>query len=164
MIDETHDCARRSWVDSANGHPEFPLQNLPFGVFSPRGGSDQSPRGGIAIGDQILDLRAALGAGLFSGEAERAAAAASETTLNKLMALGAAPRRDLRKQIFSLLDANGAGRAKAELLADRLLHRAADCWLHLPAAIGNFTDFFAGIHHAANGGGPPRPHQPAVSD
>src|SRR4051794_3037441 len=135
MIDETHDRARRSWVDSANGHPEFPLQNLPFGVFSPRSaGSDESPRGGVAIGDMILDLREALGAGLFSGEAERAAAAASETTLNALMALGAAPRRELRKQVFSLLDAAGAGRGKAETLAGRLLHRAADCWLHLPAS------------------------------
>src|SRR3954447_19948680 len=91
MIDETHDRARRSWVDSANGHPEFPLQNLPFGIFSPRSGGadesppDKSPRGGVAIGDMILDLRAALGAGLFSGEAQRAANAASESTLNSLM-------------------------------------------------------------------------------
>ena len=107
MIDETHDRARRSWVDSANGHPEFPLQNLPFGVFSPRGGPDESPRGGVAIGDMIFDLRAALGAGLFSGEAERAAEAASGGTLNPLMALGPEPRRVLRRQVFSLLDADG---------------------------------------------------------
>ena len=160
MIDETHDRARRSWVASANGHPEFPLQNLPLGVFSPRGGSDETPRGGVAIGDRILDLREALGAGLFSGEAERAAEAASGGTLNPLMALGAASRRELRKQIFSLLGADGPGRAKAEPLADRLLHRAADCWLHLPAAIGNFTDFFAGIHHAANGGRRRDPNNP----
>ena len=56
MIDETHDRARQSWVASANGHAEFPLQNLPFGVFSPAGGA---PRGGIAIGDDILDVAAA---------------------------------------------------------------------------------------------------------
>src|SRR3954447_6924539 len=99
MIDETHDRARRSWVASANGHAEFPLQNLPFGVFSPRGGSDETPRGGGAIGDRILDLREALGAGLFSGEAGRAAEAASGGTLNPLMALGAASRRGLRKQV-----------------------------------------------------------------
>ena len=108
----------------------------------------------------ILDLRAALGAGLFSGEAERAAEAASESTLNPLMALGPAPRRALRQQVFALLDADGPGRARAEPLADRLLHRAADCWLHLPAAIGNFTDFFAGIHHAANGGRRRDPNNP----
>jgi fumarylacetoacetase len=160
MIGETHDRARRSWVDSANNHPEFPLQNLPFGIFSPRGGSDESPRGGIAIGDSILDLRAALGAGMFSGEAERAAEAASGAALNPLMALGPEYRRALRRQVFALLDADGPGRDKAEKLADRLLHRAAECWLHLPAAIGNFTDFFAGIHHAANGGRRRDPNNP----
>ena len=160
MIDETHDRARRSWVDSANGHPEFPLQNLPFGVFSPRGGPDESPRGGVAIGDMILDLRAALGAGLFSGEAERAAEAASGAHAEPADGARPAPRRALRKQVFALLDADGAGRARAEPLADRLLHRAADCWLHLPAAIGNFTDFFAGIHHAANGGRRRDPNNP----
>ncbi|MGE0258918.1 MAG: fumarylacetoacetate hydrolase family protein, partial [Alphaproteobacteria bacterium] len=160
MIDETHDRTRRSWVESANGHPEFPLQNLPLGVFSPRGGSDETPRGGVAIGDMIFDLRAALGAGLFSGEAERAAAAASGTILNPLMALGPEPRRALRRQVFALLDADGPGRARAEPLAERLLHRAADCWPQLPAAIGNFTDFFAGIHHAANGGRRRDPNNP----
>ncbi|HEX2151572.1 MAG TPA: fumarylacetoacetase, partial [Stellaceae bacterium] len=132
MIDETHDRARRSWVDSADGHPEFPLQNLPFGIFSPRGGGsdasprDESPRGGVAIGDRILNLGAALEAGLFSGEAARAAEAASGASLNPLMALGPEPRRALRRQVFSLLDADGPGRGKAERLADRLLHRAAE--------------------------------------
>jgi fumarylacetoacetase len=160
MIDETHDRARRSWVEGADGHSEFPIQNLPFGVFGPLRGPDESPRGGVAIGDMIFDLRAALGAGLFSGEAERAAAAAAEGMLNPLMTLGPEPRRALRRQIFSLLAADGPGRAKAEPLAGRLLHRAADCRLHLPAAIGNFTDFFAGIHHAANGGRRRDPNNP----
>ena len=71
-IDETHDPRRASWVASAQGHTEFPIQNLPFGVFSPAGGV---ARGGVAIGDQILDLQAGLEAGLFSGEAAVAAEA-----------------------------------------------------------------------------------------
>ena len=54
-LDETHDPARTSWVASANGHPDFPIQNLPLGVFSPEGGE---PRIGAAIGDMILDLGA----------------------------------------------------------------------------------------------------------
>src|ERR1044071_5870351 len=110
MIDETHDRARQSWVASANGHAEFPLQNLPFGVFSPPGNTvpDAQPRGGIAIGDQIFDLRAAYQAGLFSGLGAIAAAAASGSSLNPLMALGAAPRRVLRQQVFALLAADGA--------------------------------------------------------
>ncbi|HEX6012108.1 MAG TPA: hypothetical protein VFY87_09980, partial [Geminicoccaceae bacterium] len=65
-LDTTHDPGRQSWVASANGHPDFPIQNLPLGVFAPSGGR---PRGGIAIGDEILDLAAALEAGLLAGEA-----------------------------------------------------------------------------------------------
>ncbi len=162
MINETHDRARQSWVASANGHAEFPLQNLPFGVFSPPGSTapDARPRGGIAIGDQIFDLRAAHEAGLFSGQAASAAEASAGASLNPLMAMGAAPRRALRREVFALLAADGAGRAKAEPFADRLLYRSGDCWLHLPATIGNFTDFFAGIHHATNGGRRRDPNNP----
>src|SRR5690349_12595568 len=128
MIDETHDAARKSWVASANGHAEFPLQNLPFGVFSPPGriGPAAAPRGGVAIGDMIFDLRAAHEAGLFTGEAATAAEAASGGTLNRMMGLGPGPRRALRQQVFALLDADGAGRGKAEPLADKLLHRASN--------------------------------------
>ena len=162
MIDETHDAARRSWVASADGHREFPLQNLPFGVFSPPGNAvgGGGPRGGVAIGDMIFDLRAAADAGLFSGEAERAAQAASGPVLNPLMALGAGPRRALRRQLFALLAADGDGRARDAALAARLLHPAGACSLHLPAQIGNFTDFFAGIHHARNGGRRRDPNNP----
>jgi fumarylacetoacetase len=75
-IDETHDASRRSWIASADGHAIFPLQNLPFGIFSPAGGT---PRGGVAIGDDIFDLGAAVAAGLFEGGAKAAAAAAATT-------------------------------------------------------------------------------------
>ena len=85
-LDHTHDPSLRSWVQSANSHPDFPIQNLPLGIFSPPGGA---PRGGVAIGDQVLDLPAALAAGLFAGEAARAAGAASAKTLNSFFALGA---------------------------------------------------------------------------
>jgi fumarylacetoacetase len=158
MIDQTHDAACKSWVPSADGHGEFPLQNLPLGVFSPPGSTvpDARPRGGVAIGDMIFDLRAALDAGLFSGEAAMAAEAASAPSLNPLMALGTGPRQELRRQVFALLAAGG----KAEPIADKVLHRASECWLHLPATIGNFTDFFAGIHHARNGGMRRDPNNP----
>ena len=88
-LNETHEPGLRSWVDSANvpGH-DFPIQNLPFGVFR-RAGSTQSFRGGVAIGDYILDLAAALDAGLFEGVAAQAALAAREPQLNTLMAKGA---------------------------------------------------------------------------
>src|SRR5947199_314566 len=74
VIDETHDARRESWVASARDHAEFPIQNLPLGVFSPAGGP---PRGGVAIGDAIFDLPAGLEAGLFSGEAARGAEASA---------------------------------------------------------------------------------------
>jgi fumarylacetoacetase len=153
MIDETHDPRRESWVASARGHAEFPIQNLPFGVFSPQGGA---PRGGVAIGDAIFDLRAGLDAGLFSGEAATAAQAAAGPALNPLMALGKSPRLALRKRLSALLSAESPDRAKV----DPLLRNAADCTLHLPATIGSFTDFFAGIHHARNGGMRRDPNNP----
>jgi fumarylacetoacetase len=148
-IDETHHPQRASWVASAQGHSEFPIQNLPLGIISVNGGA---PRGGVAIGDSIFDLQAALEAGLFSGAAELAARAASGATLNPLLALGAAPRNALRKRLSHLLAADSAERARVEKLAAKLLHDAAACTLHLPAAVGAFTDFFAGIQHAANAG------------
>ena len=92
MTDATHDTTRLSWVASANGHPEFPIQNLPFGVFSSHGGT---PRGGVAIGDCILDVGAALDARLFVGIARDAAEAATGPVLNPLLALPASARSAL---------------------------------------------------------------------
>ena len=157
VIDETHDPRRESWVASARGHAEFPIQNLPFGVFSLRGAA---PRGGAAIGEMIFDIRAGLEEGLFSGDAATAAEAAAGPALNPLMALGKRPRLALRQRLSALLSADNPDRAKIESLSTRLLHNTADCTLHLPAAIGSFTDFFAGIHHARNGGMRRDPNNP----
>src|SRR6516165_9596867 len=157
MIDETHDPRRESWVASARGHAEFPIQNLPFGIFSPAGGA---PRGGVAIGEMIFDLGAGLEVRLFTGDASRAAEAAAGAAVNPLVALGRGPRLALRKRLSALLSASGPERAKVEPRAERLLHSAADCSMHLPAAIGSYTDFFAGIHHARNGGMRRDPNNP----
>ena len=159
MIDETHSAARRSWVASANGHSDFPIQNLPLGVFAPPGGA---ARGGVAIGDEIFDLAAALEIGLFDGLAAQAAEAASGAMLNPLFALGSEARRALRRRISEILAADGRERARIEALRARLLHRAEDCRLELPAAIGDYTDFFAGIHHATNAGKLFRPDNPLL--
>jgi fumarylacetoacetase len=148
-LDETHDVRRDSWVESARQHPVFPLQNLPLGVFSPRGGG---PRGGVAIGEEILDLGAAIGRGLFDGEALRAAQAAAGPTLNDLLALGPGPRVALRRAVHAALASDTVRGRTARDCRDTLLHRAAECTMHLPARIGDYTDFYAGIHHAYNGG------------
>ncbi|MCO6418803.1 fumarylacetoacetase [Siccirubricoccus sp. KC 17139] len=152
-MDATHDPKLRSFVESANGHPDFPLQNLPLGVFAPPGGRK---RGGVAIGDKVLDLGAI--AALLQGEAERAAEAASGEVLNPLFALGAGPRRALRAALSRLLAADSA--QAAELRPH--LYDIAACTLHLPARIGDYTDFYAGIHHATNAGKLFRPDSPLL--
>jgi fumarylacetoacetase len=159
MIDTSHDPQRTSWVISANGHPEFPIQNLPFGIFSTSG---SKPRGGVAIGNAILDIAAALEAGLFSGVARDAAEAAAGPKLNPLLAMPADSRNTLRQRIFALLDSNAAERVRMQALGPRLLHNATDCALHLPAEVGDYTDFFAGIHHARKGGQISRPDNPLM--
>src|SRR4051794_33441693 len=151
-VDATHASGLRSWVSSAQGHPDFPIQNLPFGVFSPLAGA---PRGGVAIGDEILDLRALDGAGLLDGEAQAACHACAGPTLNPFLALGAEPRRAFRQALSALL-AEGAP-ARPELL-----QRAADCVLCMPAQVGDYTDFYVGIHHATNVGKLFRPDNPLL--
>jgi fumarylacetoacetase len=157
MTDHTHDAKRQSWVASANHHPGFPVQNLPFGVFAPQGAA---PRGGVAIGDAILEIPAALEAGLFDGAVQDAAEAAAGPTLNRFLDLGAGPRAALRERLFEILSDEATAAVRA--LAPRLLHQAADCTLHLPAAIGDYTDFYAGIQHAANVGQLIRPDTPLM--
>jgi len=147
-IDETHDLKRQSWVASANGHASFPIQNLPFGVFRLPG---EDARGGVAIGDDIFDLKRAVEAGLFAGTAEHAARAASGATLNAFMSLGRDERVELRRRLAALLATGAEGQA-AQKQGSALLHKASSCTLQLPASVGSYTDFFAGIHHAANAG------------
>jgi fumarylacetoacetase len=159
-LDETHDPKRQSWVTSANGHPDFPIQNLPVGIFSPPGHAER--RGGIAIGDVILDLAAAAEAELFAGAARDAAEATSLGSLNNLFALGETPRQALRIRLSDLLDAKGPDRKRVEEISRRLLHRAEDCVLHLPARVGDYTDFYVGIHHATNVGKIFRPDNPLL--
>jgi fumarylacetoacetase len=144
-IDETHDINRRSWVSSANSHPDFPIQNLPLGVFSPPAGP---ARVGVAIGEEILDLAAVADAGLLSPELQAMVQKATGSTLNALMALGKRARISLRRELSALLYADGPQRQSIEALVGRLLFPAAACTLHLPSAVGNYTDFFAGIYHA----------------
>ncbi len=150
-IDGTHDPKLRSWVDSANGHMDFPIQNLPYGLFSPK---DGAPRIGTAIGDMILDLTACAADGMFEPDASDAL---GEPLLNTLLALPLASRQALRKQISAVLSDD----AQRDRLADKL-HRAADCTLHVPARIGDYTDFYVGIHHANNVGRQFRPDNPLL--
>ena len=149
----------RSWISSANGHADFPLQNLPLGVFS-RGNSPR--RGGVAIGDSIFDLRAALAAGFFNGAARDAAEAASRDQLNDFFALGAHGRQALRSELLHLLDEHSPQRARLQASAESLLHPMHECQMHMPARVGDYTDFYVGIHHATNVGKLFRPDNPLL--
>jgi len=154
-IDETHDPRRLSWAVSANDHAEFPIQNLPLGVFSRPG---EAARGGIAIGEHVLDLAALARTGLLAGEAQAAAEAAGAPALNALLALGAGPRRALRRAVSALLAHGASERARVE----PLLVPMAEADLHLPAHVGDYTDFYVGIHHATTIGSLLRPDNPLL--
>jgi fumarylacetoacetase len=157
-LNRTHDPQATSWLASAqDAGSDFPIQNLPFGVFR-RAGRNEAWRGGVAIGDQVLDLSAATGKGVFAGLAATAAAACGGDALNPLMALGPTAWHALREALFDGLHA-GAGSAVREVLSSCLVPQAA-AEMSLPARIGNYTDFYTSIHHARNVGRVVRPDDP----
>ncbi len=155
VLDETHDPAVTSWVQSANGHDEFPIQNLPFGIFSRNG---EPPRGGVAIGDVILDLSALADSELVEGVVAIAIHGAATPRLNAFLAMGSGPRRAVRKWIF---DALRSGSVLEEAIRP-LLRKSDECSLHVPVTIGDYTDFYTGIHHAENVGRLLRPDAPLL--
>ncbi|MGO3029273.1 fumarylacetoacetase [Pseudomonas helleri] len=155
----TQSTLTRSWIASANGHSDFPLQNLPLGVFSVQG---SAPRSGVAIGEHIFDLEAALAAGLFEGAAKVAVEASLGGALNAYFALGKSARVALRERLLELLSEGSTLRGKIEAQGAKLLPLASDCELHLPAKIGDYTDFYVGIEHAKNVGKLFRPDNPLL--
>jgi fumarylacetoacetase len=155
-LDRTHDPDARSWVESANraGAP-FPIQNLPFGVVRRRGGEG---RIGVAIGDEVLDLEALASGGLLDSIPEAVREAIRAPRLNALMALGRPAGLLLRQRLFDvLLDGSiDAAPARSALVP------SAEAVPELPAAVGDYTDFYASIHHATNVGRMFRPDQPLL--
>lgn len=133
----------KSWVESANAATtDFPLNNLPCGVFST---GDEQPRCGVAIGDFILDISAL--------EAEGLLKLADEPLFdvpfwNELMEAGPEVWADLRAQVTAML---AAGASKRWIIEDHLVP-LADATLHMPFLISEYTDFYAGRHHATNVG------------
>ena len=148
MLDDTHDPALSSWVESAAGHPEFPIQNLPYCIWRPAGSSAQ-PRIGIGIGDFVLDLAGLGEAVSVAPEAQEAwSAATSGTTLNALMALAPADWRALRRWLVAVLRLENA--AQGQRLRHLLTPHGA-CTFSVPATVGDFTDFYASLAHVLNG-------------
>ena len=158
-LDETHDPKRRSWLEAANAPgADFPLQNLPFCVFRRRG-TTETPRGGVGIGDAILDVAAAARAGLLTGEAAAAALAAGDQSLNRLMAMGKLAWLALRRALSRLLGAESHAQRGA---VEPHLLPIASAELLVPAEIGDFTDFYTSIYHATNVGRLLRPDNPLL--
>ena len=149
--------AMKSWVESANeSETDFPLQNLPLGVFRYR----EQARIGVAIGDQILDLRACGQAGLLTELPPAAITACSQESLNGLMALGPVIWSALRMRLTALLaesaDLETQSRVKSTLIAMGVVE------MQLPAQIGDYTDFYASIDHATRVGKLFRPDSPLL--
>ena len=157
-LNETHDPAVASWVESANvAGTDFPLQNLPFGAFR-RSGSSEPFRGGVAVGDEVLDFAGAHAAGAFDGLAARAAFAASQPTLNAFLGLGREAWSALR---LALSRALRQGSTLEATLRGCLVPQTAVEYA-VPATIGDYTDFYTSIHHATNIGRLFRPDNPLL--
>jgi fumarylacetoacetase len=157
-LNDTHDPALTSWVDSANrADADFPIQNLPFAVFRRRG-TQEAFRAGVAIGDQIVDLHALRTLRVITGTASDALEAADGPTLNRFMAAGASTWTTLRAALVGLLRSGSSHRATVEptLVPQAIAEHA------LPATIGDYTDFYASVHHATAVGRLFRPDNPLL--
>ena len=142
-IDATHNPKLTSWVESANdAKSDFPIQNLPFGIFREKG-SKAEPRGGVAIGNQIFDLAAL---GMKTGP-----------TLNVLAGAGRPAWSALRKLLSETLSNPKHAKKFAKALVPM---KKAE--LFLPVAVGDYSDFYTGIYHAENAGRMFRPDNPLL--
>jgi len=155
MLNETHDPSLQSWVAAAN-EPDaaFPIQNLPFAVLK-RVAREEPYRAAVAIGDQALDLQALRNVAIAPSSALDAC---QQPTLNRFMGLGRQARSDLRSDLSRLLAVGSAHREQLE----PCLIPLAEVEYALPAAVGDYTDFYTSIHHAINIGRLFRPDNPLL--
>ena len=137
-----------SWVAGADGHVEFPIQNMPMGVFS-HDPSGRGPRIGVAIGDMVVDLRSLLECGIL--DSYEHAAVFGETTLNSFMSRPRSEWTTVRTTLTALLSANADASVRA-VVQDKCLVPRSEVRMHLPAAIGDYTDFYSSREHATNVG------------
>ena len=160
-MNETHDPALTSWIESANSpDTDFPIQNLPFGVFSRRGEVER--RIGVAIGDKIVDVAESLSANLWSGEARDVARWCDRPTLNELMQAPKDSLSKFRARLSELLVGTPGDEGAINPLPPGALVQMSDAKMHPPAEIGNYTDFYASIYHATNVGKLFRPEAPLL--
>lgn len=160
MNDFTHAPTLRSWVESANIEgADFPIQNLPYGRFR-RAGADEPWRIGVAIGDQIVDLKQAAERGQWDDTVRALLEPMAAGDLNRFMALDAATRRILRAALSKAL---GEGSEQQAQLQPCLLPQART-EMSVPCSIGDYTDFYTSIHHATTVGKLFRPDNPLLAN
>jgi len=158
VINETHNVALSSWVESANlAGCDFSIQNLPFAIFR-RKHSAECFRGGVAIGEQVVDLKALSESGLFSGLAQQGALACSQSSLNEFMSMGKDTWSALR---LSLSRALRTGSEVQQPLRECLISQS-EVEYSMPCHIGDYTDFYTSIHHATSVGKLFRPDNPLL--
>ncbi|MEO6017403.1 MAG: fumarylacetoacetase [Polaromonas sp.] len=158
----THSAFAKSWVASANAEGcDFPIQNLPFAVFR-RTGSDEAFRGGVAIGDQVIDLAQVAATDCLDGLARAAAQACAQPALNDFFTMGPKAWKALRHGLFELLEKAFYG-AKVDALRECLIPQE-DVEFSVPARIGDYTDFYTSLDHAMNIGVMMRPDDPITSN
>lgn len=159
MTNRTHDPSLRSWVESANeAGCEFPIQNLPFGVFARPDASVS--RVGVAIGDFVLDVHACVQEGLLAPTP--VSDACDESSMNRLMGRDPAALSAFRRELSDLLSATGPATERAREASERILVSRADAIMGMPADVGDYTDFYASINHATNVGSMFRPDGPLL--
>ena len=157
-LNHTHHPATKSWVESANAPGcDFPIQNLPFAVFR-RTGKGEAFRGGVAIGNQVMDLAKLSQSGLLTGMAAQAAQACAQPALNDYLAMGPMAWQALRHGLFALLEIGASPEQIAAMKA--CLIAMTEVEFTVPTRIGDYTDFYTSIHHARNVGRIARPDAP----
>jgi len=157
LLNETHDTNLTSWVTSANNASDFPIQNLPFATFRLKG-SNEPLRGGVAIGDYVIDMAALASSNIFSGLAQQAANAAAKSSLNDLMGMGKEANSALRLALSRALTVG----ASEQDIVSKCLVLQQDVEFAMPCIIGDYTDFYTSIHHATAVGALFRPDNPLL--
>ncbi len=148
LCDATNDPALTCWVDTAEGS-DFPIQNLPLGIFSV---GERRRRAGVAIGDYVLDL-----CGIADLLDEEWREDLAQPVLNAWLARGLDAQRQLRARLVEILsDERYRDDVEPELVGQ------TEVRMHLPCVIGDYTDFYVGIHHATNVGKQFRPDNPLL--
>ncbi|HEX3532618.1 MAG TPA: fumarylacetoacetase [Gemmatimonadaceae bacterium] len=158
-MNETHDPTLKSWVESANAaDSDFPIQNLPFGVFSRKGETER--RVGVAIGDQIVDIGESLSANLWTGKARDVARFCDRPTMDELMQAPRDALSEFRSRLSQLLSGTPGDDSAINPLPPGALVPMSEAEMRSPTRIGDYTDFYASIYHATNVGKLFRPESP----